>query len=186
MEPYIPISMLNDFIFCPRSIFFSNVHGSLGQKMIHRTAQTEGKLAHESIEEGSYSTRSDILMNTDVYCEKYNLMGKIDLFEITTGRLIERKNKIATIYDGYIFQVYAQYFSLCEMNYRVNEIVIRDRTHNKNYPILLPKDNPIMLQKFETTIKSLKEFDLNKTSFTPNKQKCENCIYSTICDYSLC
>jgi CRISPR-associated protein Cas4 len=61
MEPYIPISFLNDFIFCPRSIYFHQVHGSLSQEIYHDKPQTEGRLAHESIEEKNYSTRKDIL-----------------------------------------------------------------------------------------------------------------------------
>ena len=62
MEPYILISFLNDFIFCPRSIYFHAVHGSLKQEMYRGKAQTEGKIAHESIEEGNYSIRKDVWM----------------------------------------------------------------------------------------------------------------------------
>ncbi len=186
MEPYIPMTMLNDFIFCPRSIYFHQVHGGLQQEMIHRKAQTEGRIAHDSISTGNYSTRTDILSDTEVYCEQFNLMGKIDLFEIKTGRLIERKNRIAVIYDGYVFQVYAQCFALREMGYTVKEIVLRDRTHNKNFPILLPEDNPEMLAKFVKVIDDLNNFNLNDDSFIPNQEKCLNCIYSNLCDYSLC
>lgn len=186
MEPYIPITMLNDFIFCPRSIYFHHVHGALRQEMFHRKVQTEGRLAHESIDAEAYSTRADILMGIEVYSAAYNLMGKIDLFELKTGRLIERKNRIAVIYDGYVFQVYAQCFALREMGYTVREIVLRDRSHNRNYPIPLPEDDPEMLRKFEKVIEELNQFDLNDTSFQPNPEKCLNCIYSTLCDYSLC
>ncbi len=186
MEPYIPITMLNDFIFCPRSIYFHNVHGALGAKMIHRKPQTEGRLAHESIDSESYSSRSDILIGVEVYSATYNVMGKIDLFEISTGRLIERKNRIAVIYDGYVFQVYAQCFALREMGYSVKEIVLRDRTRNKNHPVPLPEDDPAMTAKFRDVLEELNRFDLNDPSFEPNPEKCLNCIYSNLCDYSLC
>lgn len=186
METYIPITMLNDFIFCPRSIYFHQVHGSLGAEMIHRKPQTEGRLAHESIDSDSYSTRTDILVGIPVFSETYNLMGKIDLLDVSTGRLVERKNRISVIYDGYIFQVYAQCFALREMGYTVNEIIIRDRSKNKNYPIPLPEDDPEMMGKFEAVVAELAEFDLSAPGFQPNPEKCRNCIYSNLCDYSLC
>jgi CRISPR-associated protein Cas4 len=186
MEPYIPISILNDFIFCPRSIYFHNVHGALRPEMFQRKVQTEGRLAHESIDADAYSTRSDILVGTEVYSAAYNLMGKIDIFDLKAGRLIERKNRIAVIYDGYVFQVYAQCFCLREMGYTVKEIFLRDRSRNKNYPIPLPEDNPEMFHRFEKVIDALNRFDLNDTSFQPDPEKCLNCIYSTLCDYSLC
>lgn len=153
---------------------------------MHRKAQTEGRLAHESIESENYSSRSDILLGIEVFSEKYNLMGKIDLFETRTCRLIERKNRIAVIYDGYVFQVYAQCFALREMGYTVKEIVLRDRTRNKNHSIPLPENDPEMLYKFEKVIEDLNHFDLKDRSFQPNQAKCLNCIYSTLCDYSLC
>lgn len=186
METYIPITMLNDFIFCPRSIYFHQVHGSLHQEMIHEKAQTEGKIAHDSIDKNGYSSRSNILVGVEVFCETYNLMGKIDIFEINPGRLIERKNRIAVIYDGYIFQVYAQCLALRDMGYGVKEIVLRDRTRNKNHPIPLPEEDPEMFQKFERVIEDLNRFDLNDPQFQPVQEKCMHCIYSNLCDYSLC
>jgi CRISPR-associated exonuclease Cas4 len=186
MESYIPISYLNDFIFCPRSIYYHQVHGSLGQGMYHAKEQTLGVISHESIEEESYSTRKDVLMNLEIYSEKYNLVGKLDIFDNKAKKLIERKHKIQKIYDGYVFQVYAQYFALVEMGYEVEEIVIRDKSQNKNYPIPLPSQDEIMFQKFENLINDINEFDLSNPNFTPNIEKCKKCIYSHICDYSLC
>ena len=50
-----------------------------------------------------------MLQGISVYCEKYNLVGKIDVFDEKTGILTECKKKIKTVYDGYIYQIYAQY-----------------------------------------------------------------------------
>lgn len=186
METYIPISFLNDFIFCPRSIYFHQVHGSLAQEMYQEKVQVEGRLAHETIEEGTYSTRKDVLMGIEIFCEKYNLMGKIDVYDIKTKKLIERKNKIVKIYDGYVFQVYAHYFGLKELGYEVEKIIIHDRTHNKNYPIPLPEQDKIMFEKFEKLIEHINVFDLNDPNFKANIEKCKRCIYSHLCDYSLC
>ena len=85
-----------------------------------------------------------------------------------------------------MFQVYAQCHALREMGYSVNEIVIHDVVHNKNYPIPLPEKNLDMQHKFEKLIEDLNNYDLLTTPFEPNQQKCDNCIYNQLCDYSLC
>lgn len=186
MEPYIPISFLNDFIFCPRSIYFHQLYGSYNTALYQQKPQIAGKAAHTTIDESTYSTRKNILQGTEIYCDKYKLCGKIDVFDADTGKLTERKRKIKLIYDGYVFQVYAHYYALLEMGYDVKKIVIHDITHNKNYPIALPPDDPEMQQKFEQLIEDINRFDMAATGFKPHKAKCENCIYSNLCDYSLC
>lgn len=186
MESYIPISFLNDFIFCPRSIYFHQLHGSLEQNLYHRKPQSEGKAIHESIEKKTYTTSKYVLIGMDLYSEKYGLHGKLDIFFIDRGLLFERKRSIQKIYDGYIFQVYAHFFALEELGYITREIKIHDNKNNKSYSIDLPYKNPLMLEKFEKTIQDIKEYDLSSSSFQANPEKCKNCIYSHLCDYSLC
>lgn len=186
MEPYIPISYLNDFIFCPRSIYFHRLHGSLEQEMYHTDIQIEGKFAHQTIDQKTYSTKKDLLVGVDVYCEKYNLYGKIDVYDVESKKLIERKNNVKKIYDGYVFQLYAQTFALREMGYEVKEIVIYDKSHNVNYPIPLPEDDPKMFWKFEKLIEDINSFDLNTKNIKVNAEKCKSCIYSHICDCCIC
>lgn len=41
MEPYIPISFLNDFIFCPRSIYFHQLYGRSSESLYHSTDQSD-------------------------------------------------------------------------------------------------------------------------------------------------
>jgi len=186
MEPYITLSFLNDFIFCPRSIYFHQLYGSFDQALYKQTPQYKGEAAHTSIEEKTYSTQKNVLQGIEIYSEKYNLCGKIDVFDIKTGKLTERKRDVKTIYDGYVFQVYAQCHALREMGYEVKEIVIHDLIHNKNYPIPLPENDNEMQLKFEMLINQINDFDLLKTDFVANQQKCEHCIYNQLCDYSLC
>lgn len=186
MEPYMPISFINDFIFCPRSIYFHQLYASYDTGLYQQKPQLAGKAAHTSIDHNNYSTRKNILQGIEIYSEKYKLCGKIDIFDTHTGRLTERKRSIKTIYDGYIFQVYAHYHALTEMGYKVKSIVLHDMTHNQNYPIPLPPDNPIMQQKFEQLIQDINHFDMNLSEFVANITKCQNCIYSNLCDYSLC
>ena len=186
MEAYIPISFLNDYIFCPRSIYFHQLYGKFKSTVYQQKPQIAGKQAHTTIDENTYSTSKSVLQGIDIYSEKYNLCGKIDLFDTETGIIIERKREIKTIYDGYVFQVYAHCHALREMGYKVNRIQLHDLVHNKRYNIPLPEVDVEMQAKFELLIKHLNEFDLNDPSFTPLESKCSNCIYSTLCDYSLC
>lgn|SRR5690606_20196747 len=186
MESYITLSYLNDFIFCPRSIYFHQLYGSFHHTVYKQAPQYKGTAAHTTVDEQTYSTSAHVLMGVDVFSEKYNICGKIDVFDSKKGRLTERKRKIKTIYDGYVFQVYAQYFGLQDAGYDVREIVIHDLVHNKNYPIPLPEDDAVMFTKFEQLIIDLNTFDLETTPFQANKQKCENCIYNLLCDQSLC
>jgi len=184
MEEPIAISNLNDFIFCPASIYFHNLHDDLTQLLYQTPYQINGSAVHEAIDTGGYSSKKSTLQAISVYSEKYNIIGKIDLFDTKTKTLRERKKKISIIYDGYIFQVYAQYFSLCEMGYDVQKIQLYSYDDNKTHIIPLPKDNPIMQAKFENVINDINNFNL--TSFIPdNPEKCRNCVYSPFCDRTL-
>lgn len=183
MEEIILISYLNDFIFCPVSIYFHRLYGNLDKNLYQSTYQINGTNTHETIDNRTYSTRKDVLKGIDVYSEKYGVLGKIDVFDIRTGILTERKRTIKQVYDGYIFQVYAQYFALCEMGYEVKKIVLHSVTDNKNYLIKLPEEDKNMKKKFEKLIKDMHEFDLDKY-VQNNAEKCKKCIYEPACDRS--
>lgn len=184
MDDAIIISNLNDFIFCPASIYFHNLYGSTSTITYQNAAQINGSSAHETVDTGKYSTRKDIITAMDVYSEKYNLIGKIDIYDAGTKVLTERKNRISAIYDGYVFQLYAQYFAMCEMGYEVSRLRLYSMSDNKTYPIELPEENKEMLCKFENTVKEIKEFSMN--SFRQNNvEKCRNCIYEPACDRGL-
>lgn len=183
MESYISISYLNDFIFCPRSIYFHQLFGRASKKLFHRSFQTKGLNAHRTIDDKTYTTAKAIIQGLDVYSEKYKLCGKIDLYDQKKKLLIERKNKIKDIYDGYIFQLYAQYFCLKEMGYLVEKLKLYSSVDNKNYFVDLPEDNAIQFGKFEKLIKDIQLFNL-ENPFVPNPNKCKQCVYNTLCDYS--
>lgn len=177
----ILISQLNDFIFCPASIYFHGLYGNANTKLFQRTDQVNGTASHRAVDEGSYSTRKNILTGLDIYCEKYGLIGKIDIYDADKKELIERKKKIKTIYDGYIFQTYAQYYGLVEMGYAVEKIYLYSMDDNKRYPVLLPDNNTIMKKKFEMTIDAIRQFDMATFEQT-NQEKCRGCIYEPSCD----
>ena len=185
MENPIPISNLNDFIFCPASVYFHRLYDGMGTLLFQDTPQIGGTNAHTAIEEGKYSTRKNILQAMPVYSEQYNLIGKIDLFDCDSGILTERKKKITRIYDGYIFQIYGQCIALREMGYIVKQLRLYSKDDNKTHLIPLPEDDPEMFRKFTDIIMEFGRFEL--TTFNQsNQEKCNNCIYEPACYKSLC
>lgn len=148
--------------------------------------QVEGKVAHKTIDEKKYSTKSNVIQSLDVVSHQYGVYGKIDLYYADKKEVRERKKFIKKIYDGYVFQVYAQYFALIEMGFLVEKISIHDLTKNQTHPIPLPEKDSMMFMKFKQTIEAIKNYSLLDKSFSPSMHKCEKCIYRELCDYSLC
>jgi CRISPR-associated protein Cas4 len=182
MEDYLQISNLNDFIFCPRSIYFHNLFGQTSTTLYHRNAQVEGRAAHETIDQSKYSTKKNIVTGIPVYSEKYNICGKIDIYDGLEKILVERKRKIVTIYDGYRYQLYAQFFCMTEMGYVVEKLAFHSLIDNKRFPVQVPGENEI--KEFENLLAKIRNFSLNEP-FEVNINKCEQCVYSNLCDLSL-
>ena len=104
-DDYIQISKLNDFIFCPYSIYLHNMYENFHASIYHSTYQVEGKAVHALIDDQNYSTSKHILQGVPVYSKKFKLVGKIDTFDLKEHELVERKNLVKEIYDGYKLQI---------------------------------------------------------------------------------
>ena len=50
MESYIKLSTLNDFIFCPKSIYYHTLYDSYEKKLYQDEAQIAWTIAHETID----------------------------------------------------------------------------------------------------------------------------------------
>ncbi|MFA9485586.1 type V CRISPR-associated protein Cas4 [Moraxella haemolytica] len=174
------ISQLNDFVFCPYSIYLHNVYQGLDEEQYHDTPQVAGKQAHETVDNGSYSTKKDILTGIFVYSEEYGLMGKIDQYFTQSKKLIERKKKIKTIYDGYKLQLYAQYFCLIEMGFKVDYLGFYSKDDNKHYPLALPNDETT--QWFKAYLNKIRHYEPSIILSNINPNKCQYCIYAALCD----
>lgn len=181
MYQEILITQLNDFVFCPASIYFHMLYGETDRMSYQSQSQINGTASHQTVDNATYTTKKSMLMGIDVYCEEYGLVGKIDMFDVNKGILTERKRHVKTIYDGYYFQVYAQCLALRELGYTVKKIRIYSMVDNKNYEVLLPEDNPEMFEKFRNTISQMHSFDLENFVQTCS-EKCRNCIYESACD----
>jgi CRISPR-associated protein Cas4 len=184
MEPYIPISFLNDFIFCPRSIYFHQLYGRSDESLYYSTDQSEGKAAHTSVDTKTYTTAKKVLQTIEIYSQTYGLGGKIDTFDTATGILTERKKKITTIYDGYIYQLYAQYHCLIDMGYEVKKIRLYSMDDNKMHPVALPSQDLSRQAAFERLLEQIHSFDMS-VPFAVNPHKCFRCIYRYLCDVAV-
>ncbi len=183
MENPINITALNDFVFCPVSIYFHNLYTDMDKTLYQNSDQINGSAAHKNIDEKNYRSDENVLQGVSVYCEEYNLIGKIDMYYTKSKKLVERKKKIKTVYDGYIFQLYAQYFAMREMGYAVKSLAVHSIEDNKSYAVDLPENNSIMIEKFKRVISELNEFDMFEFKQT-NPEKCSRCIYEPACDRS--
>ena len=179
MEDNISISTLNDFIFCPYSIYLHNVYMETDEGLYHATPQTKGKLAHEPVDSKTSSNRKEEILALPVMSEQLGVMGKIDVYRKKEKKLIERKYQLKQIYQGQIYQLWAQYFCMVEMGYEVDKIAFYEISTNKTIPISLPTaENKHELMCF---IQSFKEYDPS-APFVANPSKCRHCIYCNLCD----
>lgn len=182
MELLIKITQINDFIFCPISIYFHNVYSSVDTLLYQNESQFRGKEAHSTIDYNKLN-KKDTITGIDVYSNEFNLIGKIDIYDSKKRKLIERKREIKNIYDGYIFQLYAQYYCMLEMGYEVETLELYSLVDNKSYKIELPENNLDMDKKFKQTLEKMYDFDINQFK-QDNEEKCKHCVYEPACDRS--
>lgn len=180
MEEIIKISNLNDFMFCPASIYYHGMYEGLERSIYQEIDQIRGTASHEKVDKSEYSSKKNILQGIDVYSSTYNIIGKIDVYDEDKQLLIERKHLIKHVYDGYIFQLYAQYFALKDQGYKIKKMRLHSYSTNKNYEVPLPEDNLPMFKKFEELLVQIRSFNLDGFE-QKNIDKCKRCIYAPLC-----
>lgn len=178
MENYIQISKLNDFIFCPYSLYLHTIYDNFNKEQYQEVSQTRGTLAHESISLGKYGNTKRYWQDVSVYSEHLKLSGKIDIYDSKEKILIERKYKIKKIYFGYKLQLFAQYYCLFEKMIIANKICLHSLSDNKRYYLQLPNLNDY--ERLENISSSIQNYYFD--NFEANNNKCKNCIYATLCD----
>lgn len=147
--------------------------------LYHAKPQTKGKIAHESVDNKTSSNRKDDLLSLPVYSSQYRLMGRVDVYRRKEKLLIERKYQLKQIFQGQIYQLWAQYFCLCEMGYEVEHIAFYEISTRKTIPISMPSDKET--KQFSNFIESFHQFNPTGT-IKVNPNKCKHCIYCSICD----
>lgn len=157
MDSAIPISAINDFLFCPKSLYLHGIYSTFETSVYHDTPQTAGAIAHENIEDGRYTTSKNVLQAAFVYSARLGLKGKIDLYDRRTGNLVERKRRLTRLYDGFRYQLYAQMYCLEEAGYPVKRLFIQSFSDNKRYEI--PRPTKEEKRRFEAVVSRMKNFD---------------------------
>ena len=179
MESYIQISKINDFLFCPRSVYLHTIYDNFHKRAYQRTSQIAGTLAHESIEKGTYSSKKRYLLGMAIYSDELGLCGKIDVYDRETRALVERKRHVKNVYDGYRYQLYAQMACMREMGYVVESLFIHSLTDNKRYTIEMPHEQE--WREFTELIDRIKTLDVKDAAILENSPKCPQCIYQPLC-----
>ena len=180
MEELLPITNLNDFLFCPRSLYFGNIfRNSLGQDGYQQTPQKIGLAAHQSIDTSSYSTRKNVLTGLMVVCEEFGLIGRIDVYDGDTQILTERKWSVSAVWEGFRLQLHAQFFALKEMGIPVISLRLHSKKDNRTYEVPLPDAKDSL--RLSEVIAQMRSFRFD-APFEVNHRKCHGCIYRELCD----
>ena len=180
MTDYIPLSTLNDFIFCPYSIYLHSVYMEAGEDLYKATPQTKGTIVHQGVDEKKGSTRKSDIMSLSVYCDELGISGKIDIYKQDKHLLIERKNNLKCIFRGQIYQLWGQYFCMKEMGYEIDRLAFYEISTNKLIEVELP--GTLGKQELIAFIEQFKNYNPASTTFKINPNKCIHCIYCNLCD----
>ncbi len=178
-DGYLSISTLNDFIFCPYSIYLHNVYSSTEEEVYHASPQVLGIDAHTSIDTHTYNAQKGDITSLFVCSNEFGLMGKIDVYKQDTKILIERKRELKKIYQGQIYQLYAQYFCMKEMGYDIVGLALYSMVDNKTHVIDIPTTE--QTEEFRLFLKKIRQYNLTDP-IDININKCQRCVYCNLCD----
>jgi CRISPR-associated exonuclease Cas4 len=179
MLSHIQISTINDYLFCPRSLFFHSVYYAMNTRVYHSHYQVGGNIAHKQVDSGQYSSSKRYISGMSITSEKYEITGKIDIYDREKKALIERKKKIKIIFPRHLTQLYAQMLCMEEMGYSIEKMFIHSLDDNKRTEIALPDDEK--LTKFFKVLKEMRIQDFDYFPKEENILKCKNCIYHELC-----
>ncbi len=178
MHDYIQIATINDFVFCPRSVYFHSIYYAFTDETYKSRDQKAGSLAHEASDAGRYSTRARYMQGAEVYSHELRIIGKIDIYDREAHELIERKRTIRRVYAGYRYQLYAQKACLEEMGFPVAKMTLHSLTDNKKYPVTQSVRD---FYYFTRTLQRMRSFDLAHSTHLMRSKKCARCIYRELC-----
>lgn len=139
------------------------------EELFHAKPQARGKMAHESVDKKTSSSLKDEIQSLPISSDELGIMGKIDVYRQKEKLLVERKYKIARIYRGQLYQIWAQYFCMLEMGHEVEKLAFYEISTNKMINVDLPTESD--KEELLAFIEKYKNYDLN-TSFKINENKC--------------
>lgn len=144
--------------------------------------QQRGKTVHLDIDTFGKSPDNpeiDLLKGIYVISTRLGVYGKIDTYSISQKKLVESKFLISTIYRGYYYQLWSQYYALREMGYSVDNLAFYSIKDDRHYPIGIPTEAEF--QELRSHIQKIARFDF-ESEISVNPAKCRHCIYASLCD----
>lgn len=180
MDEFISITTLCDFLFCPYSIYLHGIYSSLYEEAYHCSPQKKGSIAHEGIESRIQTTKDSDILAMTVYSNKYQLVGRIDLYDTKEKRLVEYKYSVKTITSGMKIQLWAQMICMIEMGYEVDSLELYAIDSEQRISIPLPTEKKILF--VEEIIKQIRSFNPIYPTLRVENDKCAHCIYSGLCN----
>lgn len=179
-DTLIPISLIGNYLYCPYSIYLHNVYMETDDSVYKAEHLYKGSVVHRAVDEKRMDNRKEVLQAFPVFSERMGLVGKIDVFNVKTGELVERKTKVDRIYPRHIYQLWAQLFCLREMGYDVTKLSLYDYTANKKHDVKIPtvKDE----EDFVSFIKAMRDYNPSEDVVDVHEQKCRYCIFTNMCD----
>lgn len=181
MDGYVAFSQLNDFLFCPHSLYIHECYRPYSTALYHDQPQVAGKLTHETIDQNNYNKR-DWITGMWLCSPLLRICGRADLFNPKTGELVERKRLIRRIYLGQLMQIWAQWYCLEEMCYPVRCLAIHSLADNTRYPLDPP--TPIQKESLCNLVGHIFAYDPHHSPPAANPAKCAFCIYAHLCPYA--
>ncbi len=179
MEFFMPISYLNDFVFCPYSVYLHQVFDNNKEETFSALPQQKGKEAHDRVDKNPTKQSKKVLNGIYVISNMLGMYGKIDQYFVNDKILVERKYKLTTIYRGYYYQIWTQFLAIEEMGYEVKELYFHSISNNQRISIAKPKPEEII--ELKNHIKKIARFDFEQ-KINVNPEKCKRCIYAALCD----
>lgn len=179
INDYISLSTLNDFVFCPYSIYLHNVYMNTDEGLYHAVPQTRGKAAHAPTDNQTGSSHKEDLLSLSVYSDELGISGQIDYYRGKDKFLVERKYQLKQIYQGQLYQLWGEYFCMIEMGYQIEKLAFYEISTRR----MIPMKTPLEREKRELAdfIERFRHYDPSST-ISVNKNKCLHCIYINLCD----
>lgn len=182
METFLPITYLNDFVFCPYSVYLHQVFDNNAEDLYSANPQQRGKTAHNDIDVFALDEpiqEKHILKGIYVLSNKLGVYGKIDTLYVEEKRLVESKYEIKMLYRGYYYQLWCHYYALTEMGYSIETIQFYSIKDQRTFEVGIPTEKDF--HELKNHIRKIAWFDF-EAEININPEKCKHCIYASLCD----
>lgn len=192
MNSYVTPSLMLEYLYCPRFIYFMKVL-EIRQHQELRFKVMEGRSIHKkkSLQNREYLRKKiDVtkkLVEQELFDEKNGINGKVDeILFLRDGSAVPLDYKFA-VYKGKIFKTYKMqslmYGAMIQANYGVpvhRGFIVFTRSHNHIEEVEFKERDYRKLVQYVEDIRSI--IELNRyPKGTSVQSRCNDCCYRTIC-----